>query len=120
MSRFWPVSPARCRFQHSAGAARRRLAEKLRFWHKWSANLFRGIWLQKSNYAESKMIMPRHKCHVYDTNEPPYICPGPPLPTKEYTTFVPKFDPPPPTLLADFGRKKPTPFSTEIADFEAQ
>ena len=25
------------------------------------------------NYAESKIIMPRHKCHIDDTNEPPYI-----------------------------------------------
>ena len=25
------------------------------------------------NNAESKMIMPRHKCHIDDTNEPPYV-----------------------------------------------
>ena len=43
--------------------------------------------------------------------------PGPLLPTKAYTTLVPKFEKHP--LFADFGRKN-TPFSTEIADFDAQ
>ena len=43
--------------------------------------------------------------------------PGPPLPTKGYTTSVPKFEKHP--LFADFDQKN-TPFTTEIADFEAQ
>ena len=39
------------------------------------------------------------------------------LPTKAYATLVPKFEKHP--LFADFGQKN-TPFSIEIADFDAQ
>ena len=39
--------------------------------------------------------------------------PSPPLPTKTYTTLVPK------PLFADSGQEK-HPFSTEIADFDIQ
>ena len=53
-----------------------------------------------------------------DTGRNDDAIPGPPLPTKAYTTLVPKFEKHP--LFADFGRKKNAPFSTEIADFEAQ
>ena len=43
--------------------------------------------------------------------------PAPLPPTKAYTTLVPKFEKHP--LFSDFGRKN-TPFSTEIADLDAQ
>ena len=47
---------------------------------------------------------------------PPHPTP-PPLPAKAYTTLLPKFEKHP--IFADFDEKK-HPFSTEIADFEAQ
>ena len=43
--------------------------------------------------------------------------PAPPLPTKTYTTLVPKFGKQP--LFADSGQEK-DPFLAEIADFEVQ
>ena len=61
-----------------------------------------------------------HKNHcdiiIFHTWEK-FWCPAPPLATKAYTTLVPEFEKHP--LFADFGQKK-IPFSTEIADFEAQ
>ena len=45
------------------------------------------------------------------------MVPALPLPTKTYTTLVPKLEKYP--LFVDSGRKK-TPFSTEITDFEVQ
>ena len=56
--------------------------------------------------------------HFYDYMYFVILLKLPPTPTKAYTTLVPKFEKHP--LFADFGQKKNTPFSTEIADFEAQ